>query len=230
MKKILIFLTAFFTLFIVNNYAGISIGDSPEHPAPVELVSFSAAIEGNRIILTWETATEVDNYGFEIERAFYQNQNAEFISLGFTPGHGNSNSPKKYSFTDFVSESGTYFYRLKQIDADGKFTYSTILEVNIGSPQKFELSQNFPNPVSKNSSGNSATTITYSIPSVTNRIDVSLKVFDLLGREVAELVNETQAPGHYSVTFNAAELPSGIYIYALRAGNMIKSKKLTVIK
>ncbi len=191
---------------------------------PVELTAFSASANGNNIELKWKTATEVNNYGFEIERAIDEKI---WEKIGFVEGHGNSNSPKEYSFTDeSIENSGKYFYRLKQIDVDGTFEYSPIVEVFVGAPGKFELAQNYPNPF------NPATTISYSIPSdikgdVTN---VKLIVYDVLGREVATLVNEKQSPGNFNVTFNATHLPSGIYFYKLTAGNFTTIKKMILMK
>ncbi len=202
--------------------------------APVELVSFTATVSGNEVKLNWATATEINNYGFEVERQKSKGE-SNWETIGFVEGAGNSNSPKSYSFTDNVTESGTYSYRLKQIDLDGAYEYSNVVEVNVGAPAKFELMQNYPNPF------NPTTTIKYSIPSVIARSEatkqshdfaanVQLNVYNILGEEVAKLVNERQLPGEYTVKFDASNLPSGIYIYTLRTENYISTKKMLLLK
>ncbi len=201
---------------------------------PVELTSFTAIVNGDVVTLNWQTATEVNNYGFQVERQKVEGEN-EWENIGFIEGAGNSNSPKAYSFTDNVTESGTYSYRLKQIDIDGSYEYSNVVEVNVGTPSKFELSQNYPNPF------NPTTTIKYSIPSVIARSEatkqshdfasnVQLNVYNILGEEVAILVNKKQSPGNYSVQFNASNLPSGVYFYTLRVGNFVAMKKMVLLK
>lgn len=184
---------------------------------PVELTSFNANVLENKINLSWQTATEVNNYGFEIERM----KNNIWEKIGFVEGHGNSNSPKDYTFTDQAKENGKYSYRLKQIDFDGKFEYSDIVEVDFKAINDFVLEQNYPNPF------NPATSISYSIPQ--NEF-VTLKVYDVIGNEVATLVNTLQESGKHDVTFNASNLSSGIYFYKLTAGNSIQIKKMMLVK
>jgi hypothetical protein len=192
---------------------------------PVELSSFTASIVGQKILLTWRTETEVSNYGFEIERVVKnpksKNQNADFSKIGFVEGSGNSNSPKNYSFRDENPFGGSKFqYRLKQIDTDGQYEYSDIIEVEI-VPSKFELFQNYPNPF------NPRTSIQYTISS---RQFISLKVYDVLGNEIETLINEEKPTGTYEVTWYAEQLPSGVYFYQLRAGNYISTKKMLLLK
>ncbi len=142
-------------------------------------------------------------------------------NIGFVVGHGNSNSPKTYSFTDDSPLGGSKFqYRLKQIDTDGKYEYSDEIEVEI-IPSKFALYQNYPNPF------NPSTKIKYQIPEVSF---VTLKVYDVLGKEVAALVNEEKQAGNYEVEFNAINLPSGIYFYRLQTGNFVATKKMVLMK
>ncbi len=190
---------------------------------PVELVSFTTNVNGNNVSLKWQTATEVNNYGFEIERS---SEKTTWSKIGFVEGNGTSNSPKEYSFTDVVSQSGKYFYRLKQIDIDGSYKYSNVVEVNIGTPEKFDLKANYPNPF------NPTTTIEYSIPNVGAKdfSPVQLIIYDVLGHKIATLVNKKQSPGNYSVNFNASNLTSGIYFYTLRAGNYTATRKMILIK
>ncbi len=189
---------------------------------PVELISFTANVYGNNVILNWQTTTEVNNYGFEIQRS---TEKATWNKIGFVEGNGTSNSPKEYSFTDVVSQSGKYSYRLKQIDIDGSYKYSNVVEVNVGSPEKFELGQNYPNPF------NPTTTIEYSIPNVGASVqNVQLKIYDVLGRKVATLVNQKQSPGNYKVKFDASKLNSGVYFYTLRTGDFVSTKKMIIMK
>lgn len=191
-------------------------------PLPVELTSFSALIISNAVHLNWETATEVNNYGFEVQKLQSELSSAEWESLGFVEGYGNSNSPKQYSFVDNeINGAQKFSYRLKQIDNDGAFEYSKIIEVDVTAPIEFSLSQNYPNPF------NPSTTIKYSIPT---KQFVSLKVFNILGKEVAQLVNSEQAEGFYNVTFDGSGLSSGVYFYKLQTGSFTASHKMLLIK
>lgn len=188
---------------------------------PVELCSFSADCSVRKVELNWETATEINNYGFEVQRSKIVDKN-NFETLAFVEGNGNSNSPKSYSYLDLNVEDGKYLYRLKQIDNDGAYKYSDIIEVNISTtPADFELSQNFPNPF------NPSTTIKFSIPS--NQY-VTLKVYDLLGKEVVTLFDENLNAGTYQKEFNANHLASGMYLYKLQSGQFTSTKKLLLLK
>jgi len=185
---------------------------------PVELVSFTASANRMNADLKWSTATEVNNFGFAVERKTNDNWN----KVGFVEGAGTTNSPKNYSFTDNNLTSGTYSYRLKQIDRDGKFEYSQSVEVTIGQTVKeFALMQNYPNPF------NPSTMISYQLPAASH---ISLKVYDMLGNEVAMLVNETKEAGSYTAQFDGTKLSSGIYFYTINAGNYSETKKLTLMK
>ncbi len=203
----------------------VSIYSEPSTvPLPVELTSFIGNSNNNSIKLTWQTATEVNNYGFEIERQILkqvQNDSEVWEKVGFVEGHGNSNSPKKYSFIDESTQSGTYSYRLKQIDFDGKFEYSNVVEVIVESIKDFSLDQNFPNPF------NPTTMINYSVPT---KEFVSLKVYDILGNEVTYLVNENKEAGNYEVSFDASNYPSGLYVYSITAGNFNQVRKMMLVK
>ncbi len=184
---------------------------------PVELTAFTASSAKNGVTLNWNTATEANNYGFDIERK----STSSWTKVGFVEGHGTTNAPQSYRYSDNAA-TGNIVYRLKQIDRDGKFEYSKEVVVSIvATPAVFALSQNYPNPF------NPTTVINYSIASASL---VSLKVFDLLGREVAVLVNETMAPGSYMAAFDASRLSSGIYFYRLDAGSFSDVKRLTVMK
>lgn len=197
---------------------------------PVELTSFTVALNKSAVELNWNTATEVNNYGFEIERlaisdkllANSQKLNANSWSkIGFVQGHGNSNSPKEYSFEDKNPQVGKLQYRLKQIDFDGAFEYSNVAEVEVEAPKQFTVYQNYPNPF------NPTTNISYEIPVKSN---VVIKVYDVLGSEVVALLNEEKLPGRYQVEFKASHLPSGIYFYSINAGEYKSIKKMIVLK
>ena len=189
---------------------------------PVELVSFTATASGMNANLHWSTATEINNSGFEIQRR----QTSDWAKVGFVAGAGTSNAPRNYSYTDSKLSAGSYSYRLKQIDNNGAFTYGSTVEVAISStPAAFALSQNYPNPF------NPSTVISYQLP-VNSR--VTLKVYDMLGQEVATLVNGPQEAGVYTVSFNTSKgtpgLSSGVYIYRLEAGSFVSTKKLVLMR
>ncbi len=196
---------------------------------PVELTTFVATAKQNGVELHWRTATEVNNYGFEIEKSRILNSEARsqkseevWNKVGFIEGNGTTNAPKEYSFSDENLSAGNYSYRLKQIDRDGKFEYSQSVEVTIGqTPKEFELSQNYPNPF------NPFTVISYQLPVKSH---VSLKVYDAIGREVSALVNEMKDAGSYAIQFDASKLSGGVYFYTLRSGNNIQTKKLLLLK
>jgi len=193
-------------------------------PLPVELVSFSASQKHNGVELRWRTATEVNNYGFEIERKAMNNGQLSMNNwgkVGFVEGNGTTNVPKSYSFVD-KNANGKILYRLKQIDRNGKFSYSQAVEVTIANaPKEFSLDQNYPNPF------NPSTVISYQLP-ITNH--VTLKVYDAIGREVATLVNEVKEAGSYSATFNASKLSSGIYFARLQQSSNSRMMKMNLIK
>lgn len=195
-----------------------------ELPLPVELASFNAAVHGNSVTLEWSTAQEIRNVGWDIERSYSQssNKNLNWEKIGFVTGSGNSSSSLSYSFVDeIIGRSGKYLYRLKQIDQDGSAAYSNIIEVEIAIPHRFELYQNFPNPF------NPATTIRYDIPVLS---DVQIKIYDLLGNLVTNLINETKEAGSYQTQFDGMKLSSGVYIYQITTDKFIQTKKMMLIK
>lgn len=198
--------------FIVDNIVLQSI-------LPVELKSFNASITANTVHLNWETATEVNNFGFEVERT--QMDNKKWRKISFIQGHGNSNSPKFYSFTNNNVNSGDYLYRLKQVDIDGNFEYSPEIKVTIEALINFSIQQNFPNPF------NPSTKINYSIPADGK---VEIKVYDVLGKEIVTLVDENKKAGTYEVEFNAGNLTSGIYFYKIVSGDNLEIKKMILLK
>lgn len=200
---------------ITNNYQG-----SYSSPLPVELSSFTGkVVSGTKVDLNWITKTEVNNYGFDVERRI---KDGDWNNIGFVEGHGNSNSPKNYSFTDndLFSGGSNFQYRLKQVDNDGQFEYSDIVEVEI-VPTKFELSQNYPNPF------NPSTTIRFSLPIATQ---LKINVYSMLG-ELVETVSEgIYEAGFHKVSFNASTLPSGAYIYRIESSEYTQVRKMILIK
>ena len=192
--------------------------------SPVELISFTASAEKSNAIMKWTTATETNNYGFEVERRLVNGQSSTVNSwskIGFVHGNGTSSATHNYNFTDQTVTSGSYAYRLKQIDNDGAYKYSNEAEVTIAASKVFVLNQNYPNPF------NPTTTINYQLP-MNGR--VSLKVYDLLGREVAVLVNEMKEAGSYEEKFDASKLASGIYFIQLNSNGQQNIKKMTLMK
>ncbi|MEO8233069.1 MAG: T9SS type A sorting domain-containing protein [Ignavibacteriota bacterium] len=198
-------------------------GTDGGNPLPVELTAFSAIVKGDDVVLKWSTATELNNYGFEIERkvASLQSTVSNFEKIGFVNGSGTSISAKDYTFLDNPKIGSKYSYRLKQIDLDGKFEYSKSVEVSFMRPNDFKLEQNYPNPF------NPTTNITYSLP-----IEgmVTIKVFDIIGREVLLLVNENQKAGNYTTTFDGSKFSSGVYICKMNAAAYSSSIKMLILK
>ena len=196
---------------------------------PVELSSFSAIIKGNKVELNWQTATEVNNYGFEIERSVDGDQRSanaaadSWTKIGFENGHGNSNSVKEYSFTDKPNGGAKFKYRLKQIDNDGKYEYSKEIEVDLITPNEFSLSQNYPNPF------NPSTTIKFGLPKTSN---VKLELFNILGEKIETLIDKEMEAGYhnYQLSIVNYQLTSGVYFYKIEAGSFSSVKKLLLMK
>lgn len=186
---------------------------------PVELESFTANTDDNIILLNWVTATEKNNKGFEVQKSLTGLN--DWSVIAFVPGAGTSSKKHTYSFKDKNVSAGEYSYRLKQIDYNGTFEYSNVVNVTLKTPDVFSLYQNYPNPF------NPSTNISYRIK---EKGHVMLKVFDILGKEVAALVNEVQTPGEYKITFNGANLSSGTYIYSIEVNDLKLSKKMTLLK
>jgi hypothetical protein len=193
---------------------------------PVELISFTSSVNGNNVSLNWMTATETNNMGFNLERTQISSIQSpigkdDWKSISFIHGNGTTTEPQSYFYQDENLVSGNYRYRLKQIDFDGSFGYSNIVEIEIGSPDNFMLEQNFPNPF------NPSTIIKYSLPINSN---VILKVYDVLGKEVAILVDEEKSAGDYEAEYKAENLSSGIYFYELKIGDVILTKKMLLLQ
>ena len=189
-----------------------------DDPVPVELTSFNANVNGNNVVLQWTTATELNNFGFEVER---RNINSDYAKVGFVTGSGSTTEPRSYLFTDIKVPDGKFQYRLRQIDFDGSFGFSSEVEVEVHSPAVFALEQNYPNPF------NPSTTINYSIaePSL-----VKISVYNMLGQEVALLLNELKEAGPHTLTFDASQLPSGAYFYKIETPHFNQVKKMLLAK
>jgi len=185
---------------------------------PVELISFKGKTDNKGVRLEWETASETNNLSFNIQRS---TDGMSFYNVGNVKGSGTSAIKHQYEFSEGNLLPGSYFYRLKQLDYNGTFMLSDIIRITITNLDKYTLLQNYPNPF------NPTTKIEYSIP---ERSIVSLKVYDILGREVAELVNGSKEVGNYEVNFDGLKLVSGLYVYTLRAGSFSESKKMILIK
>jgi len=195
-----------------------SVADTP---LPVELTSFRANISSNGVDLSWETAMEVNNYGFEVQRSISNVQIQNWQMLGFVEGYGNSNSPKKYYFIDVNVTAGIYSYRLKQIDFDGTLNYSPEIEVDVNEPTEFSLFQNYPNPF------NPCTIIKFALPEKT---DLIIAVYNSLGEKVAEAFRGEVAEGYHEVNFDASNLSSGLYFYRFESRQIVAVKKMLLIK
>jgi Ice-binding-like/Secretion system C-terminal sorting domain len=185
---------------------------------PVELTSFTATSNGKEVILNWSTATELNNQLFEVQRSFEGN---DFATIGFVYGKGTTTERQEYSYSDKNLTDGKYFYRLKQIDYLGSYEYSEVLEVDYRTFKSYLLEQNYPNPF------NPATTIGFGIK---EKSFVKVIILNSIGEEVAVVVNEEMESGFHTAEFNAANLPSGVYFYQLKAGEFTSMKKMILLK
>ncbi len=186
---------------------------------PVELASFTASVNGNSVTLSWMTATELNNLGFQVER---RAEEQSWEKVGFVNGHGTTTEPQIYTFTDAGLTPGTYNYRIKQMDFDGSYKYYQLeQEVEIGTPESYDLSQNYPNPF------NPTTKINYSVPADGF---VNIAVYNVLGEKVTKIVNSIHKAGSYEVTFDATNFASGMYIYRMESGDFVSVKKMMILK
>lgn len=196
-------------------------------PLPVELINFNIKLIDDKVLLTWETATEINNYGFNIQKSEAGKQNSEFKTIGFVNGHGNSSSNKYYNFIDNEPFPGDNFYRLKQIDFDGGYEYSETVGISfMKSPIHFSLEQNFPNPF------NPITKISFYIPNVAEAYNASatLGVYNILGELVVTLINQNLTAGKYEIEFDGSNLSSGVYYCSLNVGNYVQTKKMLLLR
>ena len=185
---------------------------------PVELSSFTAKLIDGGVRIEWVTATETNNSGFSLERS---RDEQNFKEAVYKKGKGTTTTSNIYNYIDEAVGSGVYYYRLKQIDHNGSFKYLSVIKVDIGAPKQFSLEQNYPNPF------NPSTSIKFNLP---ERGVVNLAVFDVLGREVEVLINETKEAGAYEITFDAKNLTSGIYFYQLKTNLFSKTNKMILAR
>ena len=187
---------------------------------PVELVNFTGETIGNKVQLEWATVTETNNLGFEVQRSVGEN---EFKTIAFIEGNGTTTETHSYSYSDQPSpdQNSLVRYRLKQVDFNGTFHFSNIVNVEVNMLNEFVLKQNYPNPF------NPSTKIEYFIPQDGL---VKLVVYDLMGEEVAILENTFKLAGTYENNFNASELPSGTYFYSLVTEGNISTMKMMLVK
>ena len=209
------------------NYAFRGVAFAPlQNALPVELSSFTAAARNGRVDLNWTTKTEVSNHGFEVERRTVNSEQLavnNWSKVAFVDGHGTTNTPQNYSYSDNSASLGKYSYRLKQIDRNGKFEYSKEVEAVVGmTPNTMSLGQNYPNPF------NPETNIEFAVPASGF---TTLKVYNMLGEEVSTLVSGNVEAGVLNkVSFKGLNLASGLYFYTLRSGNFVDTKKMTLMK
>ena len=203
-------------LLAVLQYAVANGGTFPGL-IPVELVSFAANVSGNEVSLSWITASELNNAGFDIERSSDQ---AEWQKIGFIEGNGTSTEMNYYSFTERKLAVGNYYYRIKQIDFDGTYEYSSVVEANVSIPIEYALQQNYPNPF------NPSTKINFSLAADSK---VLLKIYDILGQEISTLINTDISAGEHEINFDASGLNSGVYFYRLDAVG-VDGKEFTSVK
>jgi hypothetical protein len=194
-----------------------------DNAVPVELVSFNAEMVDGNVVLNWSTATETNNNGFQIERTVRSQQSSasNWENKGFVSGKGTTTEKTFYTYSDKNENPGTYLYRLKQIDFDGTFSYSSEVEIEVTGPKDFALYQNYPNPF------NPSTTIKFALPIKTN---LSLNVYSTLGEKVAEIYSGELEEGYHEMMFNASGLSSGIYFYKVESENYNSTKKMLILK
>lgn len=188
-------------------------------PLPVELVSFNYQVTGNAVSLTWKTASEKNNNGFEIERAV-ENDKPVFEKIGFVKGNGTTTEISNYSFID-RPEAGNFIYRIKQIDYDGTSAFSENLYVGVNAVESYELYQNYPNPF------NPTTNIRFNVPVDGN---VKVELFNVLGSKVLDVLDQNMKAGMHSVELNGSSLNSGVYFVKMISGNYSKTIKITLMK
>jgi len=188
---------------------------------PVELNNFAANLSESIVNLYWQTASELNNLGFEVERCALSAEGQAWDKIGFVNGKGTTTQTSDYNFNDEPISSGLYSYRLKQIDFDGSYKYSDEVDVNFIFANDFRISQNYPNPF------NPSTTIEYQIPQASF---VTIKVYDVLGKEIVTLVNEEKPAGIHEVNFEPKDLTSGLYLYKISAGGFEQTRKMLLLK
>ncbi|HEY3251160.1 MAG TPA: T9SS type A sorting domain-containing protein [Ignavibacteria bacterium] len=208
---------------IIINGTFSGSGTICDGPLPIELTSFTFTVNKNNVTIKWATAWELNNSGFDIDRLqIISTGTAQWEKAGFVGGNGTTNELKEYSFEDKKLKSGTYKYRLKQIDYNGNYEYFDLQNnVTIEKPNSFSISQNYPNP------SNPKSKIDFELP---DKTIVKIKLYNLLGQEVLKLLDEVKDGGYYSVGFDGTNLASGVYFYVINAGEFNAVKKMILVK
>ncbi len=209
-----------FKIGVVSNYSNLA---QVITPVPVELTAFTANVVNGLVQLDWETATEINNAGFTVQRS---KDNNKFIDLAFIKGKGTITTQSAYSYSDKSALSGKYSYRLKQVDFDGSVTLTKSVSVDLGLPKDYALEQNYPNPF------NPSTTIRFALPI---NADVTINLYNTLGQEVATIFNADLEAGIHETVFNASNLSSGVYFYMLKVqgangSNFTSTKRMILMK
>jgi len=231
------------TFWTIQEYAGTPVGSGngsgrwgtrwgkiqPATALPIQLSSFSAVVlGGGHVRLDWTTLSELNNFGFEVQKSPATPGNYQTILNSFVPGHGTTNEPQYYSQVDTTASPGRWYYRLKQIDLDGPVHYTHGIQVDVltgvaGSTlvKEFALCQNYPNPF------NPSSTIDFVVP---HSAFATLKLYSLVGEEVMTLVSQPMHFGKHSVRVDGGNLSSGVYIYRLQAGDFVQTRKLMLLR
>ncbi len=202
----------------VTSFSPFCVGNAGA--LPVEMTSFTAVSTGLTTRLRWTTATEVNSYNFEIERRPINT--SIYSRIGTVQAAGISNATRSYEFNDANVAPGRYIYRLKMNDNDGTYSYFGNAEVKVGvTPKELTLKSNYPNPF------NPSTFIEFTLPEDGH---VTLKVYNVIGQQVATLFDGVAKADQYKVTFNASQLSSGIYFSILEFGNQRLVRKMMLTK
>ena len=215
-----------------NNSVGLGfLSDTlvSHYALPIQLSLFTSKIlEGKNVRLDWTTVSEVNNYGFYVQRSQDTLNSFQVLQNSFVRGHGTTLQTQQYSYTDVTPGEGRWWYRLQQIDLDGTVHYTDAVGVEVAKgandgalPTVFSLAQNYPNPF------NPSTTITVALP---RDVKVSLEVYTTLGQKVTQLVDEVMTAGYHTVVFDASRLASGLYLYRMKAADYVATKKMLVVK
>ena len=216
------------TVSHVTEFSYWAFAEPPDMPVPVELVTFSAVAHGNEVALEWQTASESANYGFEIQRS---SDGIHFEKVGFVPAGGVIAGQQQYRFRDRGLEAGVWYYRLRQLDRDGSFTYSPVQQVQVAVPQRYSLAQSYPNPFIA-THAEAVTEIEFTLP---EESEVEIAIYNLIGRKVRTLVRGKMAAGYKSTTWDGTDevgnlAPTGVYLYRLVSAHTVQTKKLLFIR
>jgi len=204
-------------------YGGVTSATLSNSPLPVQLCSFTSSVSDRDVTLRWQTTNEVNNYGFDIER---KPENCNWEKVGFVKGSGTVTTSSNYTFSDKNLNTGSYSYRLKQTDFNGNYEYHSLSNtIEIQTPKKYEISRCYPNP------SNPVVNINYKLPEASN---VTIKIYDILGREMKTLINEIQNAGYYTTKFDGSSYSSGIYYFGIstksNSNNFYRTEKFILIK